>query len=134
MSSVVTINLQAYHERLAPVSSYPPGYQPGPEPGLLEHQVRTFQALEQTPLVMNTYLTGTGKTRAALLRLLHPAQRGNNVVLIAPTNALLAQHVTMWPRLWPSNSSILWYGRPPPSIYANSCPRQWGGQARRCIG
>ncbi len=93
MSSVVTINLQAYHERLAPVSSYPPGYQPGPEPGLLEHQVRTFQALEQTPLVMNTYLTGTGKTRAALLRLLHPAQCGNNVVLIAPTNALLAQHV-----------------------------------------
>lgn len=93
MSNVVTLNLQAYHERLAPVSSYPPGYRPGPAPGLLEHQVRTFEALEQTPLVMNTYLTGTGKTRAALLRLLHPAQRGNNVLLIAPTNALLAQHV-----------------------------------------
>ncbi len=93
MSNVVTIKLQAYHERLAPAAMYPPGYQPGPAPGLLEHQVRTFQALEETPLVMNTYLTGTGKTRAALLRLLHPAQRGNNVLLIAPTNALLAQHV-----------------------------------------
>lgn len=65
----------------------------------LYHQWRTYHA--EAPLIVNTYNTGTGKTKAALLRLLKRAQqRGfhnlrskDNALLISPTNALLAQHV-----------------------------------------
>ncbi|HLZ80132.1 MAG TPA: type I-D CRISPR-associated helicase Cas3' [Ktedonobacteraceae bacterium] len=65
----------------------------------LYHQWRTYHATE--PLIVNTYNTGTGKTRAALLRLLKRAQdigfnalesSEHNALLIAPTNELLAQH------------------------------------------
>ncbi len=88
----VHIRLSGYADRLADPVDYPPSYHDSSGRGLLEHQVRTYQALEQTPLVMNTYPTGTGKTRAALLRLLHPAQQRQPVLLIAPTNALITQH------------------------------------------
>lgn len=66
----------------------------------LYHQWRTYHAEE--PIIVNTYTTGTGKTKAALLRLLKRAQdigfdalrpSRHNALLIAPTNALLAQHV-----------------------------------------
>jgi CRISPR-associated endonuclease/helicase Cas3 len=51
-------------------------------------------------LIINAYNTGTGKTKAAFLRLLKRVQEQNyyldssedNVLLIAPTNELLAQH------------------------------------------
>ncbi len=65
----------------------------------LYHQWRTYTATE--PLIVNTYNTGTGKTKAALLRLLKRAidtgfncldSSEHNVLLIAPTNELLAQH------------------------------------------
>ena len=71
---------------------------PERRPPLL-HQWRTYNAEE--PLIINTYNTGTGKTKAALLRLLKRARdKGfhkldnseDNVLLIAPTNELLAQH------------------------------------------
>src|SRR5437588_964303 len=67
----------------------------------LYHQWRTYNAEE--PIIVNTYNTGTGKTKAALLRLLKRAQRvgfdrirpsRDNALLVAPTNDLLAQHVT----------------------------------------
>jgi CRISPR-associated endonuclease/helicase Cas3 len=67
--------------------------------GPLLHQWRTYNAEE--PLIMNTYNTGTGKTKAALLRLLKRAKdkgfnrldrNEDNALLIAPTNELLAQH------------------------------------------
>src|SRR5438309_2163923 len=72
-----------------------------PEQGHLPlyHQWRTYNATE--PLIVNTYNTGTGKTKAALLRLLKRAQEigfnhldssEHNALLIAPTNELLAQH------------------------------------------
>lgn len=86
---MTVITLLAHEEKLAPANALPQ-YQ-GATP-LLYHQVRTYNALKDTPLVMNTYPTGTGKTIAALLRLLHPAQRRRNTLLIAPTNALIAQH------------------------------------------
>jgi CRISPR-associated endonuclease/helicase Cas3 len=66
----------------------------------LYHQWRTYNATE--PLIVNTYNTGTGKTKAALLRLLKRAidigfnsldSSEHNALLIAPTNELLAQHV-----------------------------------------
>src|SRR5436309_1646104 len=66
----------------------------------LYHQWRTYNATE--PLIVNTYNTGTGKTKAALLRLLKRAREigfkkltstHHNALLIAPTNELLAQHV-----------------------------------------
>ena len=65
----------------------------------LYHQWRTYNATE--PLIVNTYNTGTGKTKAALLRLLKRARdtgfnyldsSEHNALLIAPTNELLAQH------------------------------------------
>jgi CRISPR-associated endonuclease/helicase Cas3 len=65
----------------------------------LLHQWLTRNAEE--PLIINTYNTGTGKTKAALLRLLKRAQdigfhrlnsAEHNALLIAPTNELLAQH------------------------------------------
>jgi CRISPR-associated endonuclease/helicase Cas3 len=65
--------------------------------GLLYHQWRTYQAEE--PLIVNTSPTGTGKTKAALLRLLKRAQQqpklsaNGDALLIAPTNELLRQHV-----------------------------------------
>jgi len=62
--------------------TYPPLY----------HQLRTYQALREHDLVVNTYNTGTGKTVASLLYLFDLHGTGRNVLFIAPTNALLAQH------------------------------------------
>lgn len=65
----------------------------------LYHQWRTYRAKDASILV-NSYNTGTGKTKAALLRLLDldEAYRTKkdastaNVLFIAPTNELLRQH------------------------------------------
>lgn len=64
----------------------------------LYHQWLTYKA--ESPLIINAYNTGTGKTKAAFLRLLkrtreknfNPDSSEDNVLLIAPTNELLAQH------------------------------------------
>src|SRR5579871_6779847 len=64
----------------------------------LYHQWLTYNA--EKPLIINAFNTGTGKTKAAFLRLLKRVQEKNfildssedNVLLIAPTNELLAQH------------------------------------------
>jgi CRISPR-associated endonuclease/helicase Cas3 len=65
----------------------------------LYHQYRTYKA--ETPLIINTHNTGTGKTQAALLRMACRAGRvgfdqlrpnRDNVLFIAPTNELLLQH------------------------------------------
>lgn len=86
---MTNITLLAHAEKLAPAGALPEYQHTTP---LLYHQVRTYDALKAAPLVMNTYPTGTGKTIAALLRLLHPDQRNRNTLLIAPTNALIEQH------------------------------------------
>jgi len=65
----------------------------------LYHQWCTYQA-KGANIVVNSYNTGTGKTKAALLRLLdlNEAYRKDrhannaNVLFIAPTNELLRQH------------------------------------------
>jgi len=81
----LTIELQPHYERIA-------GDNPFPEklPFLLQHQRETWQAVRNNHLVFNLYPTGTGKTLAALLGLLH--FRTHNVLIIAPTNALVGQH------------------------------------------
>lgn len=82
-----TITLEAGYEKLAPENSFPCAeLQRRP----LYHQIRTFEALQTHPVVMNTYNTGTGKTFASLLHLVNLS--GQNVLFIAPTNALITQH------------------------------------------
>lgn len=67
---------------------------------LLYHQWRTWDALQRSPLVINTYNTGTGKTRASLLHLItldadfRRSRHPTDVLFIAPTNALLSQHAS----------------------------------------
>ncbi|MGL5149821.1 MAG: type I-D CRISPR-associated helicase Cas3', partial [Clostridium sp.] len=61
-----------------------------PNCNLLYHQYRTVEALESNSVIFNTYPTGSGKTRAALQRLIDNPQ--DNVLFIAPTNELLVQH------------------------------------------
>jgi CRISPR-associated endonuclease/helicase Cas3 len=56
-------------------------------PSPLQHQVDTVAALEEHDLVINAFPTGTGKTKAALLRLLDYPR--SNTLLIAPVNELV---------------------------------------------
>lgn len=85
---VVELTLRGQSEKIAPSDPYNLGTP------LLYHQWRTVEALRRAPLVMNSYNTGTGKTRASLLQLFHlPADGQSHVLFIAPTNELLHQHV-----------------------------------------
>lgn len=85
---VVDLDLHGQYEKVASENPY------AINPYLLYHQWRTVMALQQFPLVMNVYNTGTGKTLASLLHLFEiPNQRDNHVLVIAPTNELLHQHV-----------------------------------------
>jgi CRISPR-associated endonuclease/helicase Cas3 len=85
----MSIHLTSHFEKLAPAGAFAPL----PEERLLFHQVRTAEAIKRSALVVNSYNTGTGKTRASLLHLFALGQRGRNVLFIAPTNALIRQHV-----------------------------------------
>jgi len=86
---VTTLCLEPQSEKLAPdTPDNPWGLKRRP----LYHQLRTYHALQEYDLVVNTYNTGTGKTVASLLRLFDLDGTGKNVLFIAPTNALLAQH------------------------------------------
>lgn len=85
---MITVNLLSHAEKLAPDNPLALARWP------LYHQMRTYEALADHPLVVNSYDTGTGKTMAALLGLLHPTLRGVNCLFIAPTNELIRQHVS----------------------------------------
>lgn len=82
--SEITINLNAGYEKISPTNEFGLKHPP------LYHQQRTYNALETNDLVINTYNTGTGKTRASLLRLFD--LKNENVLFIAPTNELIHQH------------------------------------------
>ena len=99
--SPVRLTLEPQYERVWLGKENPSPDTFNPEHGHfpLYHQWRTYNATEQ--LIVNTYNTGTGKTKAALLRLLKRARdigfncldsSEHNALLIAPTNELLAQH------------------------------------------
>ncbi len=62
----------------------------------LWHQTSTFDALAASPVVCNTSTTGTGKTLAAQLHLLRGGVE--RTLVVAPTNALIDQHVESWSR------------------------------------
>lgn len=83
---MTTIRLQAQSEKLARENPLNLKHWP------LYHQLRTLEALRTHDVVMNTYNTGTGKTVASLLYLFDLRGSRKNVLFIAPTNALLAQH------------------------------------------
>lgn len=87
---MIPINLEGHSEKIAPHN--PHNLDPAP----LYHQWRTEEALKQADnyLVVNSYDTGTGKTKASLSYLfeLDSNSQTENVLFIAPTNALLAQH------------------------------------------
>ena len=83
---MITVRLLGQREKRAPDNSL------NLDPWPLYHQMRTLDALRQSDVVMNTYNTGTGKTIASLLYLCELQGTGKNVLFIAPTNALLAQH------------------------------------------
>jgi CRISPR-associated endonuclease/helicase Cas3 len=95
---VTTVYLEAHAEKQAPENPW--GLQKTP----LYHQLRTFEALREYDLVTNTYNTGTGKTVASLLYLFDLNHQDKNVLFIAPTNALLAQHVDDIERFVADNS------------------------------
>ena len=80
----IRVTLNAGYEKISPTNPLglilPPLY----------HQQRTYEALKTNELVINTYNTGTGKTRASLLQLFD--LEGENVLFIAPTNELIHQH------------------------------------------
>jgi len=82
--SKITIHLNAGYEKISPTNALDLKHPP------LYHQQRTYDALRTQDLVINTYNTGTGKTRAALLRLFD--MKDENVLFIAPTNELIHQH------------------------------------------
>src|SRR5260370_2279618 len=88
-----------YEHRWSGENPSPATFQPELGQFPLYHQWRTYNATE--PLIINTYNTGTGKTKAALLRLLKRARdigfnyldsSEHNALLITPTNELLMQH------------------------------------------
>jgi len=88
---MIELTLAPDCEKRAPCNPFPTEFQQG---WPLLHQLRTYEALEQTELVVNSYNTGTGKTKAALLHLLRQRDEGRyvNTLFIAPTNELLRQH------------------------------------------
>jgi CRISPR-associated endonuclease/helicase Cas3 len=97
--SPVRLRLEPQYERVVGENLSPATFNPELGQHLLYHQWRTYNATE--PLIVNTHNTGTGKTKAALLRLLKRAREigfnyldssEHNALLIAPTNELLAQH------------------------------------------
>ncbi|MEZ4528292.1 MAG: type I-D CRISPR-associated helicase Cas3' [Desulfobacterales bacterium] len=60
--------------------------------GLLKHQEDTVNALRQYSIVLNCAMTGAGKTKSAHLSIQkHAAEKP--VLFIAPTNALVSQHL-----------------------------------------
>lgn len=85
---MIRLTLEPQSEKVAPENPW------GLEHPPLYHQWRTYEALAEADLVVNTYNTGTGKTQASLLHLfrLQAQERDTNVLFIAPTNALIQQH------------------------------------------
>ncbi len=84
--SEITVTLNAGYEKVNPTNEFGLKYPP------LYHQQRTYDELKENDLVINTYNTGTGKTKASLLRLFDLKDDNDNVLFIAPTNELIRQH------------------------------------------
>ena len=82
----ITVTLKAGYEKINPTNEFGLKYPP------LYHQQRTYDELKANDLVINTYNTGTGKTKASLLQLFDLKDENDNVLFIAPTNELIRQH------------------------------------------
>ena len=84
----MSITLKEHFEKISPVNPFEKSIK-----SLLYHQYRTYDSLLDNNLVINTYDTGTGKTKASLLYLHELNNKKKNVFFIAPTNELISQHV-----------------------------------------
>ena len=82
----ITVTLNAGYEKINPTNEFGLKYPP------LYHQQRTYDELKANDLVINTYNTGTGKTKASLLQLFDLKDENDNLLFIAPTNELIRQH------------------------------------------
>lgn len=94
MKTLLEIKLSPHSEFLSPENAFDGTVV---KSLLLSHQRRTAEAVPTHPVTVNTYATGTGKTVAALLGWLAISQKRDislpNMLFIAPTNELIAQHV-----------------------------------------
>jgi CRISPR-associated endonuclease/helicase Cas3 len=93
---MIHFSLPRHDERIYKGSAFFPTEFPPARPALYS-QWRTYQALtgSDASIVLNTYPTGSGKTKAALLYLTELINRPlsqANCLFIAPTNELLSQH------------------------------------------
>ncbi len=89
---MIHLTLSQQSERILPENNFFPGA--FGNFAALDSQQRTFTALAsgEAGIVLNTYATGSGKTKAALLYLHELAKHRDNCLFIAPTNELLRQH------------------------------------------
>ncbi len=85
---MITLHLAGQTEKIAPENPW------DLDPPPLYHQSQTAISLRNpaTHLVVNSYNTGTGKTRAAFMHLFAIDEQKKDVLFVAPTNALLSQH------------------------------------------
>lgn len=86
----VELFLEPHQELLAPSESVPARLEKVRGLLPLTHQLETYRQLKENHIVFNSFPTGTGKTLATYLHLLD--RPDSNALIIAPTNALIAQH------------------------------------------
>ena len=86
----VRLKLEPHHEFYAPAKAVPQHVRDALNLHPLAHQLETYNQLKDNHVVFNSFATGTGKTLAAYLHLLDRPK--SSALIIAPTNALIAQH------------------------------------------
>lgn len=91
MQNSLTINLESEYQEKQDLSNIPDDLKSKFHGHfLMKHQVDTYVSNQNNDITINTFPTGTGKTKASLLHLLDMPE--DNALIIAPTNELVKQH------------------------------------------